>query len=140
MTDPVGSGGRSLADILYDRRGRIRGPARRRRRRRPAHGRLGSPGSGDARTALDKAIADGKLPGISVDSVDRVAVADDAGVAFVDPTHGKLVKTIALTGGAHGLAVVTGIEDTKLYATAGARRARHLTHRESRWRLRPRTD
>jgi len=80
---------------------------------------LGSPGSGDARTALDKAIADGKLPGISVDSVDRVAVADDTGVAFVDPTQGTLVKAMVLAGGAHGLAVVTGIGDTMLYATSG---------------------
>jgi len=80
---------------------------------------LGGAGSGDARTALDKAIADGKLPGIRVDTVNRVAVATAAGVAFVDPERATLLSTIDLTGGAHGLALVTGLDSTKLYATSG---------------------
>ena len=80
---------------------------------------LGGAGSGAARTALDKAIADGKLPGIRVDTVNRVAIATSAGVAFVDPDRAKLLSTIALTGGAHGLALVTGLDSTKLYVTSG---------------------
>jgi hypothetical protein len=80
---------------------------------------LGGAGSGTARTALDKAIADGKLPGIRVDTVTRVAVATAAGVAFIDPERGTLLSKIDLDAGAHGLALVTGLDATKLYATSG---------------------
>ena len=80
---------------------------------------LGSPGSGTARTALDKAINDGTLPGVRVDTVPRVAVATGDGVAFIDPTRAAEIDTIPLDGGAHGLALVTGLDSTKLYATAG---------------------
>ncbi len=80
---------------------------------------LGSPGSGDVRTALDKAINDGKLPGIAVDDVERVAVATAAGVVFIDPTRQSVITTIALSGGAHGLADVNGLDIPRLYATAG---------------------
>ncbi len=80
---------------------------------------LGDPGTGDVRTKLDTAIADGTLPGIRVDSVTRVAVATAAGVAFVDPEGASVVTTIKLAGGAHGLAMVTGLDSPKLYATSG---------------------
>ena len=80
---------------------------------------VGDPGTGDVRTKLDAAIADGKLPGVRVDAVTRVALATDAGVAFVDPDQATLETTIKLAGGAHGLAQVTGIDDPKLYATSG---------------------
>ena len=80
---------------------------------------LGPPGSGDARTALDKAIADGTLPGIAIDTVQRVAVATAAGVVFIDPARASQITTIRLDGGAHGLALVTGLDSTKVYATAG---------------------
>jgi hypothetical protein len=80
---------------------------------------LGVPGSGDTRTKLDKAIAAGTLPGISVDPVPRVAVATSTGVAFVDPRSAKLITTIKLAGGAHGLALTSGLDAPKLYATAG---------------------
>ena len=52
-------------------------------------------------------------------TVPRIAVATDDGVAFIDPTARRASSTIASTGGAHGLALVTGLDDTKLYATAG---------------------
>jgi len=81
---------------------------------------LGSPGSGDVRKALDTAIADGRLPGIGVEDVPRVAVATSDGVAFVDPARASLITTMPLEGGAHGLAMVTGIEDPRLYATTGS--------------------
>ncbi len=80
---------------------------------------LGDPGSGDARTALDAAISDGTLPGIRVDTVPRVAIATDDGVAFIDPTTASLITTIALDGGAHGLALVTGLDSPRLYVTTG---------------------
>ncbi len=80
---------------------------------------LGQPGTGAERTALDKAIAAGTLPGVSVDSIPRIAVADDAGVVFLDPEHASVISTIALDGGAHGLAQVTGLDDPKLFATSG---------------------
>ena len=80
---------------------------------------LGSPGSGDARKALDAAIADGRLAGISVEAVPRVAVATSDGVAFIDPARVSLITTMALEGGALGLAMVTGLDDPRLYATTG---------------------
>ena len=49
----------------------------------------------------------------------RVAVATAAGVAFVDPDGASVVTTIKLAGGAHGLAMVTGLDVPKLYATSG---------------------
>ena len=80
---------------------------------------LGDPGTGDARTKLDTAISNGTLPGISVGNVSRIAVATADGVAFVDPVRASVVSTILLDGGAHGLAMVTGLDNPKLYATAG---------------------
>ena len=80
---------------------------------------LGNPGSGEKRTALDKAIEDGTLPGIAVDTVKRVAVATADGVAFIDPERGSLISTVDLEGGAHGVALVTGLDSPKVYATSG---------------------
>ena len=80
---------------------------------------LGSPGIGDARKALDTAIADGRLPGVSIDDVARVAVATSSGVTFIDPARVAKVSTTPLSGGAHGLALVTGLDDPKLYVTTG---------------------
>jgi len=80
---------------------------------------LGAAGSGDVRTAVDAAIAGGSLPGIGVEDVARIAVATADGVVFVDAARATVLTTINLEGGAHGLAVVTGLDDTKLYVTAG---------------------
>ena len=80
---------------------------------------LGDPGSGDVRTAVDAALADGSLPGVAIEDVARIAVATSDGVAFVDTLRGAILSTISLTGGAHGLAVVTGLDGTKLYVTSG---------------------
>ncbi len=81
---------------------------------------LGSPGTGDARKALDTALADGRLPGVSIDDVARVAVATSEGVTFIDPARVSKVSTTTLSGGAHGLAFVTGLADPRLYVTTGA--------------------
>jgi len=75
--------------------------------------------SGDTRKAVDDAIAAGRLPGITVDTVPRVAAATPDGVAFVDPAEVTLNDTVRLDGGAHGLALVEGIDDPKLYVTTG---------------------
>ena len=80
---------------------------------------LGSPGTGDARKALDAAVADGTLPGVRVEDVERIAVADADGVTFLDPTRTSVISTVAMNGGAHGLALVTGVDDPKLYVTSG---------------------
>jgi C-terminal four TMM region of protein-O-mannosyltransferase/Dolichyl-phosphate-mannose-protein mannosyltransferase len=80
---------------------------------------LGDPGTGDARKALDAAIADESVTGVKVESVTRVAVATSDGVAFIDQERASLLTTIVLDGGAHGLGVVTGIDDPRLYATSG---------------------
>ena len=80
---------------------------------------LGSPGSGDTRKAVDAAIADGKLPGIEIAPVARVALATDDGVEFIDPATVKVSSNIPLVGGAHGLGAVTGVEDNQLYVTSG---------------------
>ncbi len=80
---------------------------------------LGDPGSGDARTKLDTAISNGTLPGIAVSNVSRTAVAAAAGVVFIDAERTSIVSTVKLAGGAHGLAMVTGLDNPKLYATAG---------------------
>src|SRR6185436_6187295 len=64
---------------------------------------LDTPGSGETRKAVNGAIA----------------VATSRGVAFVDTTRASVVTTVVLPGGAHGLALVTELDDPKIYATAG---------------------
>jgi uncharacterized membrane protein len=80
---------------------------------------LGDPGTDDIRKAVDAAIADGSLPGVRIEDVPRIAVATGDGVTFVDAARGTVVSTIPIAGGAHGLAPATGLDDPKLYATAG---------------------
>jgi hypothetical protein len=80
---------------------------------------LGSAGTGEVRTAVAEAIADGSLAGLAIEEVDRIAVATAEGVTFIDAARGSVTDTILLTGGAHGLATVTGLDDLKLYVTAG---------------------
>ena len=81
---------------------------------------LGSPGDDEAtRTKIDEAIADGRLAGIEILDVSRVAVAESGGITFIDPATADVSGTIGMPGGAHGLAYVTGIDDAKLYVTAG---------------------
>ncbi len=62
---------------------------------------------GDQRTKVQKAIDDGRLAGLSIDSAPLVAVADAKGVELIDPATGTLVKTVDVGGPAHGLALVT---------------------------------
>jgi hypothetical protein len=80
---------------------------------------FGSPGADEARTAVEDAIADGRLPGMEIVDLPRVAVATDEGVSFIDPASGNTSSTIALDGGAHGMAFISDLDDPKLYVTAG---------------------
>jgi hypothetical protein len=80
---------------------------------------LGSPGSGDTRKKVEAAIADGRLAGVEISDRPRVAVATKDGVTFLDPTTGSETGSIAIAGGAHGMTLVTRIDTTKLYVTAG---------------------
>jgi 4-amino-4-deoxy-L-arabinose transferase-like glycosyltransferase len=80
---------------------------------------LGSPGSGDTRKAVEEAIADGRLAGVEIVDLPRVAVATKDGVTFLDPATAGESSATPLDGGAHGMALVTGIDDTKLYVTTG---------------------
>jgi hypothetical protein len=80
---------------------------------------LGPPGTGDTRTAIDAAIADGSLAGLAIEETSRIAVATSDGVAFIDIARATVETTVNLAGGAHGLAYLSGLDDPKLYATAG---------------------
>jgi hypothetical protein len=80
---------------------------------------LGSPGSGDTRKAVEDAIANGRLPGVEIVDLPRAAVATKDGVTFIDPSTAGESSTTTLEGGAHGMTLVTGIDDTKLYVTSG---------------------
>ncbi|HEY3333627.1 MAG TPA: phospholipid carrier-dependent glycosyltransferase [Candidatus Limnocylindrales bacterium] len=75
----------------------------------------------DVRTKLDEAITGGRLPGITIEPVGRLAVAGADGVTFVGPA-GTIQSTVPLEGGATSVALVSGIDDgTQVYATsAGA--------------------
>ena len=81
---------------------------------------LGQPGSGKARTDLDAAIADGTLTGVAVDTLPRIAVADARSESSSSsPTAPPACRPSPLDGGAHGLAMVTGLDNPKLFATSG---------------------
>jgi hypothetical protein len=76
-------------------------------------------GGVDQRANIDTAIADGRLAGLSVEELPRVAVATAQGVTFVSAATGDVVTSIELDGGAHGLDLVTNIDDPKLYVSTG---------------------
>ena len=77
--------------------------------------------SGEARTAIDDAIAEDRLAGIAVESVPRVAVAYADGLALVSTADGDVLQRVALDGGAQGVTLVDDIDEPKLYATSNAR-------------------
>ena len=84
---------------------------------------FGSPGSGDTRSSVEDAIADGRLPGVQIVDLPRVAVATSTGVSFIDVATAATTSTVPLDGGAHGMAYVTGIDDTELFVTSGSAEA-----------------
>ncbi len=76
----------------------------------------------DRADALDRAITDGRLPGLSVRALPLLAVADRSGVSFVEPTTATLVQTIALDAAATGIANVPDIDGPKVYVAEGGSR------------------
>jgi hypothetical protein len=62
---------------------------------------------GDQRANVQKAIDDGRLAGLQIDTTPLVAVADANGVELIDPSTGELVNTVDVGGPAHGLALTT---------------------------------
>jgi hypothetical protein len=76
------------------------------------------PGTGQTRTDVEAAIEDGRLAGFSIDESDRVAVATNAGLTFIDAADGTTVTTIGMSGGAHGIGSAT-FDGTRLYVTSG---------------------
>ncbi|HET9345453.1 MAG TPA: phospholipid carrier-dependent glycosyltransferase, partial [Candidatus Limnocylindrales bacterium] len=76
-------------------------------------------GGADQKANVDAAIADGSLAGLAVQDAPRVAVATSSGVTFIAAPTGDVVTSVDLDGGAFGLALVTGIDDPKLYVSTG---------------------
>ncbi len=68
------------------------------------------------RTQIDAAIASGALAGLSDTSLSQVAVADAAGVTFVEPTSGAVTGQVPLAGGATSVVAAPGLDSPVLYA------------------------
>ncbi len=75
----------------------------------------GIPGS-SARTTVQAAIDDGRLAGLTIDSLPQVAVADASGLELINPASGDLTSTVDVGGAAHGLALTT-VDGDKLYVS-----------------------
>ncbi len=71
------------------------------------------------RAAIDAAIADGKLDGVSFEQLGTIGVADQAGVAIVTPVDGTVTDAIPITGGATGLALTSNLDAPRLYVATG---------------------
>ena len=74
--------------------------------------------SASERTTLDEAIADGRLAGVTVESVPLIAAIHDGGLSFLssrDASVASEIEILGATGGAH----VTGLEDPRIYVAAG---------------------
>ncbi|HEX2754368.1 MAG TPA: phospholipid carrier-dependent glycosyltransferase, partial [Candidatus Limnocylindrales bacterium] len=66
--------------------------------------------------AIQKAIDDGRLAGLSITSLPQVAVADANGLELINPTDGSKTATVDLGGAAHGLALAT-VDSARLYVS-----------------------
>ncbi|HSW42912.1 MAG TPA: phospholipid carrier-dependent glycosyltransferase, partial [Patescibacteria group bacterium] len=71
------------------------------------------------RGAIDAAIADGRLPGFAVEDVGAIAVADAAGVTFLEPETGGATGSVPLSAPATGLVAVHGLDTPTLYVASG---------------------
>ena len=79
---------------------------------------IAAPPDSDARKSLDTAVSDGTLAGVSVQPVPELAVAGSDGVTILGST-GAVTAKVAIDGGAHGLALVSGVDDgTQLYVSS----------------------
>ena len=69
------------------------------------------------RAALETAISDGRIEGVTIEPVGQLAVAGADGVLFLGPSGG-VTSTVPVPGGATSVVLVTGVHDgTQVYAT-----------------------
>ena len=102
---------------------------------RPSPGRPRRPWrkSKHRKTAVEGAIADGSLSGVEVETCHGSRWRTATGSRSSTRPRPTVSSTIPIDGGAHGLALVTGIEDDQAVRTSRhARRAGLRSHR--RWR------
>ncbi|HEY7736371.1 MAG TPA: phospholipid carrier-dependent glycosyltransferase [Candidatus Limnocylindrales bacterium] len=114
VTDPVGAAG-VVADLLGGDVEEIQA------RLEAAEDRvtIAALDTAEDRTAIEEAIADGRLAGFSIADQTQVAIADATGLTFFAPGAPNETFSLPLDGGAHGLALITGLDKTKLYVAAG---------------------
>ncbi len=75
----------------------------------------------EMRGDVTAAIADNRLAGLEMEDVPRVALATADGVTFLSPTDGVILTTTEVDGGAHGLALITNVDDPKLFVSTGGK-------------------
>jgi 4-amino-4-deoxy-L-arabinose transferase-like glycosyltransferase len=80
---------------------------------------LGSPGDAQTRTKVEEAITDGRLAGVEIVDLPRVAIATADGLTFVDPSSLEVSSTLEMDAGAHGMDLISGVDNPKLYVTTG---------------------
>jgi len=76
--------------------------------------------SGEPRSDLDAAIADGRLADVTVQPRARVAASGADGLVFLAAADAEETSRLDLAGPAGGIAHVTGIDTPRLYATTGS--------------------
>ena len=70
------------------------------------------------RAALETAITDGRIEGVTIEPVGQLAVAGAEGVLFLGPSGG-VTSTVTVPGGTTSVALVSGVDDgTQIYATS----------------------
>jgi predicted membrane-bound dolichyl-phosphate-mannose-protein mannosyltransferase len=110
--DPAAAA-RTIAEILggdaADYAARLSGPG-------DDTGRVVIAGVSDAaaQASLQKAIDDGRLAGLSIDALPRVAVGDANGLDFISTEGGFVSQTLDFGEAAHGLAY-TNVDSPRLY-------------------------
>ena len=73
----------------------------------------------ETRSSVQAAIDSGQLKGVSFAPTARIAIADAAGLSFMVPGVNHATSTIALPGGATGLALTSGLDAPRLYVANG---------------------
>jgi Dolichyl-phosphate-mannose-protein mannosyltransferase/C-terminal four TMM region of protein-O-mannosyltransferase len=91
----------------------------------------------EQRSALDTAIADGRLAGLTITPLPRIAASDAAGVSFIDPVTGQVVDTVGLDAAGRGMAKVTGIDKPTLYVATSDHRVAVIQIGEADAKARP---
>ncbi len=79
---------------------------------------LGAPPTASARTSFDQATTDGRLPGVSVQSLPQVAAVSPTGLTFFSPSSALVTQQLNIAG-ATGAAYITGLDAPRIYVAAG---------------------